>query len=58
MTKLYAEDQARVDQVLKQGANQTERKPFRFWTLLFSLVGVLVLVSLAGYFVGLAFDFA
>ncbi|AKH70459.1 Protein of unknown function (DUF3094) [Spongiibacter sp. IMCC21906] len=35
--KLYPEDQARVDQFLKSGYNETERKPFRPLKLLFIL---------------------
>ncbi|WP_111642733.1 DUF3094 family protein [Marinimicrobium alkaliphilum] len=42
-SKLYPEDQARVDEYLKTGVNSVERKPFRMWTLL----GVIVLVMFA-----------
>lgn len=35
--KLYPEDQARVDDYLKRGYNDTERKPFRLLRLLFIL---------------------
>lgn len=57
MPKLYPEDQARVDEVLSRGIYKVDRKPFRPWLLLTILIGVLCLVSIAGYFVGLAFDF-
>lgn len=33
-SKLYPEDQAKVDEYLKAGINSVERKPFRMWTLL------------------------
>lgn len=48
--KLYPEDQARVDQFLKKGYNDTERKPFRPLKLLFILaiiVSVITVTSLA-----------
>lgn len=35
--KLYPEDQARVDAFLRQGYNETERKPFRPLKLLLVL---------------------
>lgn len=57
MPKLYPEDQARVDEVLNRGIYKIDRKPFRPWLLLAILIGVLGVVSVAGYFVGLAFDF-
>jgi hypothetical protein len=57
MPELYPEDQARVDEVLSRGIYKVDRKPFRPWLLLTILIGVLCLVSIAGYFVGLAFDF-
>ena len=34
---LSPEDQARVDQVINSGYNRTQRKPFKFWHLLFIL---------------------
>lgn len=56
MPKLYPEDQARVDRVLNEGIYKVERKPFRFWLLLVILLGVLGLISLAGYLVAAYFD--
>ena len=41
--KLYPEDQARVDQYLKEGYNDVERKPFRPLRLL----GILALIVTA-----------
>lgn len=41
-SKLYPEDQAKVDVFLKTGVNSVERKPFRMWALL----GVITVVLL------------
>lgn len=57
MPELYPEDQERVDRVLSEGVYRVDRRPFRGWLLLAILVGVLGVVSVAGYFVALAFGF-
>lgn len=44
--KLYPEDQARVDQFIKQGVNSVERKPFRVWALLGVILLVLTILSI------------
>ncbi len=51
-TELKPEDQAKVDAYLNSPINQVERKPFRPWLLLFSLIGFLGLLSLISYIVG------
>lgn len=45
--KLYPEDQARVDAFLRQGYNETERKPFRPLKLLFILAIMVTTLSCA-----------
>ncbi|GAB3383319.1 DUF3094 domain-containing protein [Spongiibacter taiwanensis] len=45
--KLYPEDQARVDAYLRQGYNETERKPFRPLKLLFILAIMVTTLSCA-----------
>lgn len=57
MPELYPEDQARVDRVLSGNVYKVQRKPFRGWLLLFSLIGVLLVVSVIGYFVAMYYDF-
>ncbi|MBB5211369.1 DUF3094 family protein [Microbulbifer hydrolyticus] len=49
--KLSDQDQARVDQYLKSGYNDVERKPFRPFLLLGVIVGVLTLLSLLSLFI-------
>lgn len=49
MPELYPEDQARVDRVLKQGAYKPDRQPFRPWTLMAALTGVLLFLSLVSW---------
>lgn len=49
--KLSDEDQARVDQFLHSGVNETERKPFRPLLLLGVIVVVLTLLSLLSLFI-------
>ena len=44
-TKLFPEDQAKVDQFLKEGYNDVERKPFRPLMLLLGLMIVLGILS-------------
>ncbi|MCP8899783.1 DUF3094 family protein [Gilvimarinus xylanilyticus] len=50
-SKLNPEDQARVDKVLRQGANRVERKPFKVWTLFAVLLLVLTLMSGVSYWI-------
>lgn len=57
MPELYPEDQARVDRVLSGDVYAVQRKPFRGWLLLSALIGVLLLVSVIGYFVAMYYDF-
>ncbi|EED36675.1 conserved hypothetical protein [Luminiphilus syltensis NOR5-1B] len=45
-TRLYPEDQARVDGFLKRGVNSVERKPFRPVLLIFLLIAVVTGFSL------------
>ncbi|SDK52921.1 MULTISPECIES: DUF3094 family protein [Microbulbifer] len=49
--KLSDEDQARVDQFLRSGVNETERKPFRPLLLLAVIVAVLTFLSLLSLFI-------
>lgn len=49
--KLSEEDQSKVDQYLKSGVNEVERKPFRPWLLLLVIVVVLTLLSLLSVFI-------
>ncbi|GAB2893424.1 DUF3094 family protein [Microbulbifer echini] len=49
--KLSEADQARVDQYLKSGVNQVQRKPFRPLLLLLLLVILLTLLSLLSVFI-------
>ncbi|MEE8058373.1 MAG: DUF3094 family protein [Pseudomonadales bacterium] len=51
-TKLYPEDQAKVDEFLSKGVNSIERKPFRPLRLLIILV--LIVSSLSVFSVVLA----
>ena len=44
--RLYPEDQAKVDQFLKQGVNSVERKPFKPVLLVFLLIAVVTGFSL------------
>lgn len=56
MPELYPEDQERVNKVLNEGIYRVERRPFRFWGLMAILIGCLVLITLAGYFLGVYFQ--
>jgi hypothetical protein len=44
--RLYPEDQARVDQYLREGYNDVERKPFKPMRLLAMLLVVVTVLSL------------
>ena len=48
--RLYAEDQAKVDEFIKRGINSVERKPFRPLRLLLVLVVVVMTLSLFSQF--------
>ncbi len=50
--KLYPEDQARVDEYLREGYNKTERKPFRPLYLIIMLL--LVVTSFSGLAIWMA----
>ncbi|UTF59372.1 DUF3094 family protein [Gilvimarinus sp. DA14] len=50
-SKLTPEDQARVDRVLQQPGNRSERKPFKVWTLFACLLGLLTLMSGLSYWI-------
>lgn len=54
-TRLYPDDQDRVEQYLKEGINQVNRSPFRPFRLMIWLTVVIVLLGvlsrLIGYFV-------
>ncbi len=47
--QLRPEDQARVDQYLKQPIHRVERKPFRPWLLMGVIVLVMIGLSLFSY---------
>lgn len=49
-TKLYPEDQAKVDEYLNRPNHRIERKPFRPWLLLGVIVGVMILMSAFSYY--------
>jgi len=49
-TKLYPEDQAKVDEYLNRSNKRIERKPFRPWLLLGVILGVMTLMSVFSYF--------
>ena len=44
-TRLYPEDQAKVDEFVTRGVNSVDRKPFRPIRLLFLLIAVVTLRS-------------
>ena len=50
--KLYPEDQAKVDEYLKTGYNETERKPFKPFRLLLILLIVVTSFSFVSLFLG------
>lgn len=49
-TKLYPEDQAKVDAYLNRPNKRIERKPFRPWLLLGVIVIVMTVMSLFSYY--------
>jgi len=44
-TRLYPEDQAKVDEFIARGVNSVPRKPFKPIRLLFLLIAVVTLLS-------------
>lgn len=50
-TKLFPEDQAKVDQFLKQGYNDTERREYRPGVLFLVLFAVLLVFSSVAFWV-------
>ncbi len=58
MPELYPEDQDRVDEFLKSGVNDIERKPARLWLLLIIILLCLGAISLVGYFLAISLEFA
>ena len=44
-SRLYPEDQAKVDEFVSKGVNSVERKPFKPFRLLLSLMGVVIFLS-------------
>ena len=44
-TRLYPEDQAKVDQFLKQGVNSVERSSFKPWRLMLWLAVIIVILG-------------
>ena len=50
-TKLFPEDQAKVDQFLHEGYNDTERKEFRPGLLFLVLFGILLVFSAVAFLV-------
>lgn len=50
--KLYPEDQAKVDEYLRTGYNDTERKPFKPFRLLLILVLVVTGFTFLSLFLG------
>ncbi|WP_257284602.1 DUF3094 domain-containing protein [Endozoicomonas sp. SESOKO1] len=51
-TRLYPEDQERVDQYLKKGVNEVERSPFRPLRLMAWLTVVIVVLGVLSRLIG------
>lgn len=51
MPKLYEDDQAKVNEVLNEGANKKDRVPFRPWLLLMIIFIALVALTLVSYYI-------
>lgn len=49
-SRLYPEDQKRVDEYLASPIHQVERKPFRVWLLLAVIVGSVIGLGLISRF--------
>lgn len=45
-SRLYPEDQKRVDEYLSSPVHQVERKPFRVWLLLLVILGCVIAMGL------------
>ena len=44
-SRLYPEDQAKVDEFVSRGVNSVERKPFKPFRLLFILMAIVIFLS-------------
>ena len=44
-SRLYPEDQAKVDEFVSRGVNSVERKPFKPFRLLFILMTIVIFLS-------------
>lgn len=53
-TKLFPEDQKKVDQFLREGYNDVERKPFRPGLLFIMLFAVLLVFSTISFLIARA----
>lgn len=51
-TRLYPEDQQRVDEYLHKGVNEVERKSFKPLRLMFWLAVVIVILGILSRFIG------
>lgn len=51
-SRLYPEDQERVDAYLNQPANRVERKPFNVWLLLGVILGSVIGMGLLARLLG------
>jgi len=49
-SRLYPEDQKRVEEYLNSPLHQVERKPFRVWWLLLAIVAVIIGLGLLARF--------
>ena len=52
-TRLNPEDQAKVNQFLKQGVNATERSSFKPWRLMLWLAIIIVVLGVLSRVIGL-----
>ncbi len=51
-SRLYPDDQKRVDEYLQLPQNRVERKPFKVWWLLFSLSVIVLGLGLFSRYLG------
>ncbi len=49
-SRLYPEDQKRVDEYLNSPLHQVERKPFKVWLLLLTILGAVIGMGLLARF--------
>ena len=57
MPELSPEDQARVDRITSTGVYGKERKPFRFWSLMAILIGVLLVLTWISWAIASYFEY-